>query len=358
MKPKDSYKAIGMMSGTSLDGLDIACCYFTKKGKWKFEIQSAKTIKYNKAWRRKLSDAHLLSAEDLLALNVEFGNFIGAGCRDFIRKNRIKNVDLVASHGHTVFHQPQRGFTFQLGSGPAIHAVTALPVVHDFRNLDVALGGQGAPLVPIGDRLLFGEYDACLNLGGIANLSMEKKHKRTAFDVAYANMGLNYLAQKKDQDFDRDGKLAAKGEMDWNLLKNLGAVYKILHRARPSLGREGFELNIVPLLNNESIPLENRMLTFCQSIADEIHRSLPQRKGRYPVLTTGGGAMNRVLIQLLEKKFKNIANVVIPSRQVIEFKEAVIFAFLGVLRMRGEVNVLKSVTRASRDSCCSGVVIN
>ncbi len=357
MKPKDSYKAIGMMSGTSLDGLDIACCYFTKKGKWKFEIQSAKTIKYNKAWRSKLSDAHLLSAEDLLALDVEFGNFMGTCCWDFVQKNKIRNVDMVVSHGHTVFHQLQRGFTFQLGSGPAIHAVTALPVVHDFRSLDVALGGQGAPLVPIGDRLLFGEYDACLNLGGIANLSMEKNKKRIAFDISYANMGLNYLAQKRGKEFDRGGKLAAKGEKDWNLLKNLETVYKVLHRARPSLGREGFELNIVPLLNNESIPLENRMLTFCQSIVNEIHHSLPQRKSSYSVLTTGGGTLNPVLIQLLQEKLMDIANVVIPARQIIEFKEALIFAFLGVLRMRGEVNVLKSVTGASRD-ICSGVVIN
>ena len=293
---------------------------------------------------------------DLLALDEAYGNYIGTCCRDFILKNKIKNVDLVASHGHTVFHQPQRSFTFQLGSGAAIHAAIGLPVVYDFRNLDVSLGGQGAPLVPIGDRFLFSEYDVCLNLGGIANLSMKKNRERVAYDIGYANIGLNYLAQKNDQEFDRDGKLAAKGEVNKNLLEKIAAVYKIIRKNRPSLGREGFELNILPLLNSESIPLADRMLTFCQSIADEIHRSMPLGKKRLRVLTTGGGTLNGVLVQLLREKLKGIACLVIPSLQTIEFKEALIFAFLGVLRVRGEVNVLKSVTRASRDSCSGSIL--
>ncbi len=356
MNSKNTYKAIGIMSGTSLDGLDMACCQFTKKRKWEFEIQSAKTVKYSREWRKKLSAAHLLSAEDLLELDAAYGNFIGMCCRDFILKNKIKSVDLLASHGHTIFHQPEHRFTFQLGSGAAIYAVTGVPVIYDFRGLDVALGGQGAPLVPIGDRLLFSEYDVCLNLGGIANLSMEKNHERIAFDIAYANMGLNYLAQKNDEEFDCDGKLAARGEVDRNLLEKLAAVYQVMRKNRPSLGREGFELNVLPLLNNESIPLENRMRTFCQSIADEIDRSLPREKKRLHMLTTGGGVLNTILIQLLQEKLTGIASIVIPIRQTIEFKEALIFAFLGVLRVRGEVNVLKSVTHAVRDNCSGSIL--
>jgi len=355
MKSKTTYKAIGMMSGTSMDGLDIACCQFVKKRKWEFEILEALTVRYPKAWKEKLARAPVLSGEELLALDAEYGAFSGEQCLEFIQRRRIRNVDLVASHGHTVFHQVQRGFTFQLGNGNAIHAALGIPVVSDFRSLDVALHGQGAPLVPVGDRLLFGEYDVCLNLGGIANLSLEKMGRRVAFDICFANTGLNYLAAKAKKEFDEDGFLATKGKVVGNLLDKLTAVYDGVRKKRPALGREGFESTVRPLLNDELIPLEDRMRTFCESIVGEIKRSMPLEKNNLRVLVTGGGALNPVLIQLLGQKLERI-NIEIPPRRIIEFKEALVFAFLGVRRARGEVNVLKSVTRASRDSC-SGVVV-
>jgi anhydro-N-acetylmuramic acid kinase len=356
MKRKTTYRVIGMMSGTSLDGLDIACCQFTRRKKWEFEIQSATTIRYSGAWKKKLTRVHVLSGEDLMEMDSAYGKFMGKECRAFIHKSKISHIDLIASHGHTIFHQPQRGFTFQLGKGAAIQAVTGLPVVSDFRSLDVQLGGEGAPLVPLGDRNLFGQYDVCLNLGGIANLSMEQNGERIAFDICYANMGLNYLAQKTDMDFDRDGQIASRGELDTILLEKLVAVYKAIRKKRPSLGREGFELNVLPLLSNELIPLENRMITFCQSIVDEIHRCLTPGKKRLRVLVTGGGVLNPAIITLLTMKLEAMADVIIPSRQIIEFKEALVFAFLGLLRTRGEVNVLKSVTHAIRDSS-SGLLV-
>jgi len=165
---KDHYKVIGIMSGTSLDGLDFAYCSFTRNRQWSFSILQATTVKYSSQWRSQLSQAHQLMGQELHALDVAYGKYIGTCCSRFIRQHNIRAVDLLASHGHTIFHRPKEGFTYQLGSGAAIHAVTGLPVVFDFRSQDMALGGQGAPLVPVGDRDLFKSYDVCLNLGGIA----------------------------------------------------------------------------------------------------------------------------------------------------------------------------------------------
>lgn len=353
---KQIYHAIGLMSGTSLDGLDIACCKFIWDRNWRFEIECATTIRYSKSWRARLAGAHHLNSDELLAMDVAYGEFVGKSCQAFIAKNKIRHLDLIASHGHTVFHQPRQGFTFQMGSGAAIHAITGLPVVYDFRSLDVILGGEGAPLVPVGDRTLFSQFDACLNLGGIANLSLERKRQRIAFDVCYANMGLNFLASLNGRDFDRDGRIAGTGRTDTILLEKLKGIYHATRRSRPSLAREGFESKVLPLLTNDLIPLENRMHTFCESIADEISWSLPLRGRKLRLLATGGGSLNPVLTALIRQKLDPTAHLEIPARQIIEFKEALIFAFLGVLRVRGEINVYRSVTGAQRDSCSGSVI--
>ena len=351
MKPRNKYKVIGLMSGTSLDGLDIVYCKIKvgKKSK-KFEILSATTKKYAPDWKRKLASAHTLTASQLFSLDHDYGQYLAKATLDFIKENKINDVDFIASHGHTIFHQPKNGFTYQLGSGQTIYDVSGLPVVFDFRSLDVIRGGEGAPLVPIGDRYFFSEYDICLNLGGIANLSMEDNGKRIAFDFCFANMGLNFLSAKAGKEFDRNGVLASSGEINDIMLKQLKTVYKPLRKKRPSLGREGFEKSIQSILDNETIPLQNRLRTFCESIAIETANAVPAKKNKMKLLVTGGGALNSFLVQTIRGKLKNKAEVVIPQRQIIEFKEAVVFALLGVLRVRGEVNCLKSVTGANRDS--------
>ena len=339
------------MSGTSLDGLDIVYCKIKvgKKSK-KFEIFSATTKKYAPDWKRKLASAHTLTASQLFSLDHDYGQYLAKATLDFIKENKINDVDFIASHGHTIFHQPKNGFTYQLGSGQTIYDVSGLPVVFDFRSLDVIRGGEGAPLVPIGDRYFFSEYDICLNLGGIANLSMEDNGKRIAFDFCFANMGLNFLSAKAGKEFDRNGVLASSGEINDIMLKQLKTVYKPLRKKRPSLGREGFEKSIQSILDNETIPLQNRLRTFCESIAIETANAVLAKKNKMKLLVTGGGALNSFLVQTIRGKLKNKAEVVIPQRQIIEFKEAVVFALLGVLRVRGEVNCLKSVTGASKDS--------
>ena len=357
MKTQNKYNVIGLMSGTSLDGLDLVYCKLVPiKKSWTFSIQSAKTIKYTSDWKHKLSTAHTLSAAELLSLHHEYGKFLGKAVIEFKQKNNIKNVDFVASHGHTIFHQPEKRFTFQLGCGQTLYNETKLPVVFDFRSLDVIRGGEGAPLVPIGDRQLFSEYDVCLNLGGIANLSMEHQGKRIAFDFCFANMGLNYLSAKAGKEFDKSGALASSGSVDPAMLSQLESVYKPLRKKKPSLGREGFEKSIQSILDNENILLQNRMRTFCESIASETANAIPGKKTKIKLLATGGGALNDFLIRLIIEKLGEKVQIVIPDREIIEFKEALVFALLGVLRVRGEVNCLRSVTGASMDSS-GGVMI-
>lgn len=355
-KFKKKYRSIGIMSGTSLDGVDIALCEFKfKKGRWFYSIQNAKTFRYSSFWKNKLSSAYLLSGNDLLHLDHDYGEYLGKLCNEFVNKHEIKHIDLIASHGHTIFHQPQKGITFQLGDGNAIYSITKIPTVFDFRTFDVALGGQGAPLVPIGDRVLFSKYDYCLNLGGIANISFESKKKRNAFDICFCNMALNYLASKAKKTFDKNGVMAAKGKLNEPLKKKIEAIYSAMKNERPSLAREGFEKELLKLLDNDSILLEDRLRSVCETIADEIAKSINSRNKKSKILVTGGGAHNAFLIDLIRQRLKP-SKLIIATNTLIDFKEALIFAFLGVLKLRGEINVLKSVTGASSNSS-SGVIV-
>jgi anhydro-N-acetylmuramic acid kinase len=351
MDSQNNYKVIGIMSGTSLDGLDIAYCQFksTLKG-WKASIIHAETISYSSRWLKELAAVHTLSGEALIALDVAYGDYIGQKANEFIQRNQLRGIHFIASHGHTIFHQPARKFTFQLGNGNAIHAATGLPVVYDFRMLDVTLGGQGAPLVPVGDKFLFSDYDVCLNLGGIANLSLDVQRQRRAYDVCFANMGLNYLANKKGKSFDASGAMASEGEMNNAMMKSLTKIYSTIHVKRPSLGREMFETKIKPLLDDESISLPDRLRTFTESIAEQIVGDLLSYKRKMNVLCTGGGAYNSFLISRMLNYAGDDIQFILPEDDVIKFKEAMVFAFLGILRVRGKVNVLKSVTGASRDN--------
>jgi anhydro-N-acetylmuramic acid kinase len=350
MRDGKRFKVVGLMSGTSLDGLDIAYCIFNKtETGWNYSIESAKTFKYNRSWLKKLSTAHTVSGEELMHLDAAYGEFLGETVQKFISANRLK-PDFISSHGHTIYHQPDKGFTYQLGNGNTIHAITSLPVVYNFRALDVALGGEGAPLVPAGDKFLFSEFDVCLNLGGIANLSCDVKKQRLAYDVAFCNMGLNYLMSSIGKEYDEGGELSSEGEVNKNLLSRLNKVNAKLRKKRPSLGREMFENLLQPLADDTSISLSERLRTFTESSASEIAFSILQLKKNSKVLCTGGGAFNSFLISRILDHCGDDATLIIPEEQIVKFKEAMVFAFLGVLKTRDEINCLKSVTGASRDS--------
>ena len=341
-----------MMSGTSLDGMDLVAAEFWQdQNQWKFNIAGSQTIPYSKNWIQKLKTAPSLSSEDLLKLHSEYGNFIGREIIQFIRLVKF-SPDLLSSHGHTIFHQPEKSFTFQLGNGGNIAATTNITTVSDFRTQDVAFGGQGAPLVPIGDKLLFSEFDYCLNLGGFSNISFEEEGKRIAFDICPVNIVLNYFAEKKGFAFDKNGELGRKGRVNNDLLNEINNIPFYSHKPPKSLGREWLEKEFISLLNQFQIDDTEKLRTIYEHVAQQISSVLKENSN---VLITGGGAFNKFLIELLGNHSK--AEIVIPSEQIINYKEALIFAFLGVLKFKGEINCLASVTGAKYDHS-SGIVFS
>jgi len=345
------FQAIGLMSGTSLDGLDICLARFEKQNSvWKFQILHAETISYSKDLEDQLRNSIHLSAKKLLELHSEYGFYLGKEVKNFISRNKIENINVISSHGHTVFHQPQKKFTLQIGDGRAIKIETKLPVVYDFRSQDVLMGGNGAPLVPIGDELLFSEYDACLNLGGFSNISLKLNNKRIAFDIVPVNIILNKLALNFKQNFDDNGDLARQGKTDKELLSKLNSLefYTLSHPK--SLGIEWCNENIFPLFKNlDSIDV---LATFTEHVAVQISKVFNQYQLK-KVLFTGGGTYNSFLIEKIKEK--TISEIIIPEKVIIDFKEALIFAFMGILKINNEINVLSSATGSSRDHS-SGII--
>jgi len=336
-----TYRVIGLMSGTSLDGVDIAACEYTlENGKWSYLIHYCQTYPYSIEWKEKLATLQHSNALDFSLVNMEYGHFLGKLTNEFIRATNFHG-DFIASHGHTIFHQPERGLTVQIGAGGAIAAETGLPVVCDFRSMDVALNGQGAPLVPIGDHMLFSDFDACLNLGGFANISLVSEGNRIAFDICPVNIVLNTLSGILGLNYDPGGHYARNGSPEAVLLSSLNKLAYYSQSYPKSLGREWAENEFFPLLQNDSIPVNDLLSTVCEHVAIQVNRSLAcydQAK----VLFTGGGTHNHYLME----KIREMGNHswIIPTRELIDFKEALVFGFLGVLRWNGECNILKSVT--------------
>ncbi|WP_350285272.1 anhydro-N-acetylmuramic acid kinase [uncultured Croceitalea sp.] len=351
------YKILGMMSGTSLDGLDIAYCHlWIEKNRWNFEIRQTTTISYDTDLYQRLKNAIHLSEAEHAQLHNDYGIWLGKQAKNFITENKL-SVDGIASHGHTSHHRPHEGFTFQLGNGQLLANTSGQKVICDFRTLDVELGGQGAPLVPIGDALLLPEYEFCLNLGGISNMSFEKNGQRIAYDIGLANMPLNYITEKIDLKYDKGGALAGQGKLIPALLHSLNNLEYYGQPYPKSTGYEWFTAEIVPLIEKHGTATEDLLHTIihhnCEQLAHAIKKEEPVKDSR--VLVTGGGALNSFYMNTLQEKLGDSCKVHIPPKKFIEFKEALVFAFMGVLKLLGEINVMQSVTGAERDSC-SGVV--
>ncbi len=375
----DVFHILGLMSGTSLDGLDIAYCQFERiEERWNYQILQAETIPYSSEWKNRLLHIDKRSAGDLALADSELGHLMGQMTREFIDRHLIK-PEFIASHGQTIFHSPGERWTTQIGKGAAIAAETGMPVVCDFRSTDVALGGQGAPLVPIGDRLLFAEYNYCLNLGGFTNISYEKDDRRIAYDICPANIVLNTLASQAGKQFDNNGDLARSGTLIPELLESLNNLPFYRQPPPKSLGKEWVESYINPLLDpiirhpasgirhpvsgirhpasgirhqasdiaDPVSRIPDLLYTFVEHIAIQVGKSTGINRVD-KLLITGGGALNQFLIERI--RYHTIPQVFLPDLQTIQFKEALIFAFLGLLRWRDEVNCLSSVTGASRDN--------
>jgi len=348
----ETYKVIGLMSGTSLDGLDIAYCIFNFQDSWQYEIIKAQTLDYTPQLVDRLKVAHQTTALELSGLHADLGIFWGNAVAQFVQENNF-SPDFVASHGHTIFHQPHKGFSLQIGNAAAMAAICRLPVIADFRSTDIAFGGQGAPLVPIGDRLLFWQYDCCLNLGGIANISFQENGKRFAYDVCFTNMILNELAQKIGYQYDKDGLIARNSKKNEALIEKLNNLDYFQKPFPKSLGREDADQTIFPILAQSALPIEEQLSSFTHHAAFQIAKSM---KKHQKILATGGGAFNHFLIESIQSQLPN-SQIDLADKQLIGYKEALIFALLGVLRWKNQANALCSVTGASQNSCGGAIYL-
>jgi anhydro-N-acetylmuramic acid kinase len=349
MMIQNHFTALGIMSGTSLDGLDLALCRFGfQNGQWSYRLLNHTTIAYSSSWKKRLAEAPRLSGCELMQADAGYALYIASAVNRFL-KNCRSRPEVIGSHGHTVFHQPENGLTFQLGSGAVIAAMTGIDVVTDFRMTDVSLGGQGAPLVPVGDELLFGHYDVCLNIGGIANLSFRKNKRRWAYDLCPANMILNKLSSLLGKPYDKNGAMASAGQVHSGLLHRLNGL-PYYHQPFPkSLGREWFEHVFFPVIKKTKIPVHDLLATCTEHVAMQIAGAI-ERLQKQPcrVMVTGGGAKNTFLLKRISHH--TAARMVLPDESLIDMKEAILFAFLAVLRTLNRVNCLKSVTGARHDT--------
>ena len=341
----DKSLILGLMSGTSMDGLDISCArYYQKHNSWNYELIGSETIAYdNKIKSDLLNTFHKVS--DLGEMDIKFAFILSNYVKMFLKKFNLK-IDLIASHGHTMFHDPKNGYTKQIGLGSVIAENIGVPVVSNFRQQDIDLGGQGAPLVPIGDKLLFSEYDACINLGGIANISFDFQGNRLAHDISPCNMILNFLAKKSGKDFDQFGQMASEGQIDLLLLNKLDEISYYDLKTPKSLGKEYVDYHFLPILNESDIVNKNVLATCVEHIAIKISNVLSEFNISNSLLT-GGGVFNQYLVSRISHHTQT--NIIIPNEELVNFKEAIVFGFLGLLRVLDKHNCLSSATGASRD---------
>lgn len=349
------YHVLGLMSGSSLDGLDIAYCILNESGgRWSFTIPAAGTLPFSSAWKTTLLQAPELSGRELLRAHTAFGHWMGQQVNDFIRTHDLQHkIHLIGSHGHTVFHEPHNRMSFQLGDGAALAAETGLPVVSDLRNLDVALGGQGAPIVPVGEKLLWSEYRVFLNIGGISNLTVKEADMPLAFDVCPANRVLNALAQELGQPFDQDGAIARSGNLLPDLLEELNALPYYREPAPKSLANEFGTQQILPMLQRSGASVPDLLRTMSEHIAVQVSRACALYGLREtPIFITGGGALNGFLVERIGALLQPTGlTPFVPDEQTVQYKEALVMALIAALRWREEPNVLGTVTGASRSSC-------
>ena len=340
------------MSGTSVDGLDLVYVHFEKKEKWNYKILNSITYQYSKEWLVRLKSSLSLSKSDLVKLDQEYTLLLSKQILRFVNAFSINDIDAVSSHGHTVFHDPTNKFTYQIGNLPQISKEIEQNVVCNFRQQDVSLGGQGAPLVPVGEKYLFGEYDSCINLGGFANISKTLDEKLIAYDICPVNTVLNYLSNKINLDFDKDGEISKNGSLIEDLYSRLNKLDYYNNNHPKSLGIEWVNSTIIPLLDLYPNQIADLLYTYSCHIAEQVSKSTINEKN---ILVTGGGAKNKFLIDLINKKLNN--NVVIPDDTLIDYKEAIIFGFLGVLKLLNINNCYSSVTGSSKDHCSGEIFL-
>lgn len=354
----NTYHVIGVMTGSSLDGIDLAYTKISvENNQYSYEVLITECLPLPQKWKLRIEQLVMQNAVTYLKTSAFFGHFLGERIAEFIDTHQLKEqLDFIASHGQTVFHQPENLFTSQIGDGAAIARKTGFPVICDFRSIDVALGGQGAPVAPIADRLFFPDYKLFLNLGGIANIAVKIHDKFIAFDITAANLALNKVAKLKGADYDHDGNIAANGEIDAKLFEELNGSWYYEKDYPKSLSGGWVSKVMLPTLSRHNISVENKMRSIVEHIAHQINESMKKIEQKENVqfskndkmLATGGGAFNKFLIKRIEEVIP--VSITIPDEQTIKFKESILMALMGVLRVRGEANCIASVTGAERDA--------
>ncbi|WP_338733141.1 anhydro-N-acetylmuramic acid kinase [Mangrovimonas cancribranchiae] len=341
---KEDYNVIGVMSGTSLDGVDLVYVNFkVNDGIWSFNCLDKETVSYTKSWVQRLKNLTELSEKDLQQVDCDYTVYLAEIIDEFINKYKLKYIDAVCSHGHTALHQPHNGFTYQIGNKKLLAEKLNQVVVCDFRVQDVSLGGEGAPLVPVGDKLLFNDFDFCVNLGGFANISTKINNERIAYDICPVNIVLNYYVDQLGFAYDNQGKIASSGTVNKTLLEELNNLEFYKKSSPKSLGLEWVKAIFIPIVESYNLQVKDVLSTVCEHVAVQIAMAVNHKKCA-KVLITGGGAYNTYLIERL--KSMTSQEIVIPKNVIVDFKEAIVFGLLGVLKLRNEINCLSSVTGA------------
>lgn len=357
--PEKTYRVLGLLSGSSLDGADLAVCSFsvdpltpTKLLSW--NIHLARTIPYPQEWITRFKNLPGASARDLVLADTELGHYYGVLINQLLKEHSI-TVDLISSHGHTIFHFPELKTTTQIGDGAAIVSETGIDTVTQLRSVDVAFAGEGAPLAPLGDRYLYPGYTYYLNLGGIANVTAYQDEKIIAFDICPCNQIFNALAETIGQDFDRDGAIAASGNLNHPLLARLQDDDYLIKPYPKSLDNTWSQEHQVKQAIQWDARLEDKMNTAVEFVALEIAKACrqltqPESSTERPTLfCTGGGALNAHLISRIAFHCPEI-ELVLPSRKIIEFKEVSFIALAGLFRCLRVPNLYASVTGAPSDT--------
>ncbi len=348
-KKETAFEILGLMSGSSLDGLDMAHCRFQRTNQgWKGKILKAKTQAFPPELLSRLKSIRRTSALKFSETEALFVKFSAEAVENFIQKHGLEPI-AIASHGHTAFHNPAAGYTFQMGNGGLLAGLLRRPVISDFRTMDAGNGGQGAPLVPGAERFLFSQYDACLNLGGIANVSFNGEDGFLGFDIAPCNQLLNLAASWCHLPYDKDGLLAVKGRPLPKLLRLLNSLRFYKKLPPKSLGNEDVAKIWMPMLMSFSNHPEDVLHTLCMHIAHQVASAIQPHRSGGKLLVTGGGAFHGFLMGCLRNELGRQWSAPLPSGILVSYKEAYCFAFLGLLRLLGEKNVFRSITGANED---------
>lgn len=359
------------MSGSSLDGLDLACVEFevdtADNNQLAWRLLAGQTLPFTPEWIEILQKLPQANALDFCKTHAQLGHYFGKLTKQFLEAHQL-TPDYIASHGHTIFHYPQEGFTVQIGDGAAIAATTGISVISEFRTMDVALGGQGAPLAPLADKFILPGNDFYVNIGGIANISCNIDGKFIAYDTSAANQILNNLAHAIGLEYDDKGSMAASGAVDEELLKQVNQ-HSYYQQPYPKSLDNGWVLqNVLPIFLQNKASINDKLATAVEHTAQQLVFAIQEIikkenfvKTAYKMVATGGGVFNDFLIQRIQYHLNKatLAHVelTLPDTDMIKFKEAILMALMGLRRIENLSNSIATVTGASRDSSNGAVYL-